>query len=78
MAFTHAYVDLDAALLAMQVTPRIINELPKDKTLHENELQHGDMIIFQRTPPPPPPVSLASLQYGGYDTVLHSPRCIGT
>ncbi|CAM9996588.1 unnamed protein product, partial [Ectocarpus fasciculatus] len=33
-----------------QVTPRVVNNVPQDKTLSENELQHGDIILFQIRP----------------------------
>ncbi|CAN0187616.1 unnamed protein product, partial [Ectocarpus sp. 12 AP-2014] len=33
-----------------QVTPRVVNKVPQDKTLSENELQHGDIILFQIRP----------------------------
>lgn len=35
----------------LQVTPRVVNKVPQDKTLDENELQHGDIILFQIRPP---------------------------
>eukprot|EP00904_Undaria_pinnatifida_P003587 jgi/Undpi1/13229/HiC_scaffold_8.g02891.m1 len=37
-------------LIFFKVTPRIVNKIPQDKTLNENELQHGDIVLFQRRP----------------------------
>lgn len=42
---------LVVTVLLLQVTPRVVNKVPQDKTLDENELQHGDIILFQIRPP---------------------------
>ena len=56
---------------------RVVNEVPQDKTLSENELQHGDIILFQihQAAKVRETLGMRRSELGLY-SLVHSPYCL--